>query len=126
MPSTKSRQSRSTTSDRTAPSCDMAVEMSLISSSCIIANSRVHCSSPSAIMKMAAFCGPASARKSSDLSTLAVLLPHPAADDRQRPLRVLLHEFADPPQRGGAHLSLDLGDVHHAFVLEQTLRRRCD
>src|ERR1700722_6832453 len=111
MPSTKSRQSRSTISERTAPSCDMAAEMSLISSSCIMENRRVHCSSPSAIMKMAAFCGPANERKSSDLRTRAAFLHHPAANDRQRLVRVLLHEFTDPAQRGGAHLSLDLGDV---------------
>ncbi len=44
------------------PSCDIADEMSLISSSCIMQNSRVHCSSPSASIRIAAFCAPEAPR----------------------------------------------------------------
>jgi hypothetical protein len=36
----------------------MADEMSLISSSCIMEKSRAHCSSPSASIRIAAFCDP--------------------------------------------------------------------
>ncbi len=62
MLSVNSVQRRSTTSDRIDPSCAIADEISLISSSCIIANRRPQGSSPSAIIRIAAFWAPVSVR----------------------------------------------------------------
>src|SRR6185437_11549851 len=119
MLSMKSEQSFSTVSARIGPSWAMADEMSLISSSCIMANSRVQCSSPSAIIRMAAFCGPLMLRRSSGRAGSAMVLRHPAAHDRQGFLRMFLHQVGQLAQRGRAHLPFDHREVDHAFVLQK-------
>ena len=120
MLSAKSTQSRSTTSARTAPSCAIAAEMSLISSSCIMPNSRAHWSSPSASIRIAAFCAPLRPRI---LLGLARHQPfsctiQPRTMDR-RLVRMLLDQIGEPADRRSAKLALDLGEVHHALVLQQ-------
>ncbi len=116
----KSRQSRSTTSARTEPSCAIAAEMSLGSSSCIMPNRRAHWSSPSAEHQ---HCRPA-ARPSvlyDSLSSFPCISHFPAASSPAHDGQCLVRMVCPPVRYPGATrrrgFVFDLGEVHHALVL---------
>src|SRR3954454_19572988 len=101
----------------TVPSCAIVCEISLISSSSISVKSLPACSSPSDSTNTAARSGPERDLKSSLTRLIggssSRALVHPAAEDRDRLLRVLVDDLADLLDRGGADAALDAVEVDH-------------